>query len=304
MYHQIAFCPRDQHGLCVAPDRFREHMRQLVLKGYNVLPLHEVARITRDAELPGRTVALTFDDGYLDALTCTTQSLSEFSFPATFFIVGAALERGYEFWWDTLGRVFRTGHPLAPRLRLEWPDDVLELETLTDEQRHAAQDRISQVLYRLPTAERNSALKSILDWSHVGEPGDDRPRPMAAEELIRLAQVAGVTIGAHTENHLWLPSISPEERCQEVEDSKRRLERLLARPVTSFSYPYGAYDAATTASVGRAGFECAVTTEERPAGPDDDPLLLPRWGVQNWEGSEFVHRLEQIFDSGAGPSRN
>ena len=50
-------------------------------------------------------------------------------------------------------------------------------------------------------------------------------RPIAAGELRRLARLPGISIGAHTENHLWLPRQCDAVRVAEVIASKARSAR-------------------------------------------------------------------------------
>jgi peptidoglycan/xylan/chitin deacetylase (PgdA/CDA1 family)/glycosyltransferase involved in cell wall biosynthesis/SAM-dependent methyltransferase len=296
MYHRIAEPQLDPHGLCVSARDFRAHLQHVKDAGYEVLPLRDLARSADRGEMPERGVAITFDDGYLDALTCASAILSEFSFPATFFIVGSALDPDYEFWWDALDRVFLFDHPIPPMLDVNLPDGRLDLPTSNTQERRLAHARLTEACYVLPRSTRDDAIRVVVNWSTVGRRPEDAARPMTPEELISLANARGVTIGAHGENHVWLPSQPEDDRQREIVASKDRLERLLRRPITSFSYPYGGHDDGTVDLVRRAGFEEAVTTEERPVTCGTHPLWLPRYDVSRWGGDSFADRLRRVFD--------
>ena len=69
MYHRVADRAVDPHGLCVPVDEFRRQMRYLRDAGYRVMPLHDLVQAATSNDLDSRSVALTFDDGYLDSLT-------------------------------------------------------------------------------------------------------------------------------------------------------------------------------------------------------------------------------------------
>ena len=43
------------------------------------------------------------------------------------------------------------------------------------------------------------------------------------------------------------------------------------------------------------GFTHACTTNARTVGPQDDPLQLPRFVVEDWDGEEFSKRLRGWF---------
>ena len=84
---------------------------------------------------------------------------------------------------------------------------------------------------------------------------------MSREDLLALAG-AGIEIGAHTRTHPRLPSLPPAQLEEEVAGSRADLEKLLDKPVVSFSYPYGAVDEVVEAAAQEAGFlgACCVQT--------------------------------------------
>jgi peptidoglycan/xylan/chitin deacetylase (PgdA/CDA1 family) len=286
----------DAHGLCVAPDHFRAHLRHLKDEGYDVLPLPELARAASQRTMPERGVAITFDDGYLDALTSASVILSEFSFPATFFVVSGALDPDNEFWWDALERVFLSERPLPRTLHVSLPASRLVFPTSNDRQRRLTHDQLSEICYTLSRATRDDVIRTILDWSAVGPRPDGTPRPLTPEELIRLAAAPGVRIGAHSESHVWLPAQPEDIRRHEIAVSKHRLAEALRRPITSFAYPYGAHDPPTVEMVREAGFEEAVTTDERAVISGMDSLQLPRCHVGSWDIDAFAECVRRVLD--------
>lgn len=68
-------------------------------------------------------------------------------------------------------------------------------------------------------------------------------------------------IGAHTLNHVDLTRVKPEHGQVEVRNSKRWLEDLLGRTVSSFCFPGGGYHAPSLAWVEQAGFTLARTAD-------------------------------------------
>jgi len=97
----------------------------------------------------------------------------------------------------------------------------------------------------------------------VGKPNpwmaaESRSRMMNEEELREVA-AAGVEIGAHTITHPDLSRLDYDACFDEVDGSRRELERLLGVSVRTFAYPYCRYGPAARAAVERAGFEAAVT---------------------------------------------
>ena len=92
--------------------------------------------------------------------------------------------------------------------------------------------------------------------------------------LIRL-QEQGVTLGAHSLTHRSLPSLSANELEDEVHGCADQIESRAGRRPTTFAYPYGHRDAASTQAVARV-FPWACTTEFQPLSSESRASALPR----------------------------
>jgi peptidoglycan/xylan/chitin deacetylase (PgdA/CDA1 family) len=84
----------------------------------------------------------------------------------------------------------------------------------------------------------------------------DRKDFMTLDDLKQLV-AAGFSIGAHSRSHPYLTHLSAEKQQDEIAGSKRILEEDLGIPIREFAYPFGMYDATTTAIVRAAGFSAA-----------------------------------------------
>jgi len=124
-------------------------------------------------------------------------------------------------------------------------------------------------------------------------PEDGRPagRLLDTSEL-REMHAAGMEIGSHSVNHLRLTALDDARLRQELVDSKGALEDLLGTGVTSFAYPYGAWDARCADAVERAGYSAACTTRTGWAVRDKNPYTLRRLTVFNTDSlGVFVRKL-------------
>lgn len=92
-YHAIGDCHSDPHNLFVPVERFAGQMSYLA-RIHRVVPLDEVVRGTA----PARSVALTFDDGYVSVFTEAAEILARHGFPATVFVPTAYIGGRNE--WD------------------------------------------------------------------------------------------------------------------------------------------------------------------------------------------------------------
>ena len=115
LFHRVTDC-KPEDGLTISTDRFRRTCKMLS-RQFEVVPLGEIFRILRSgAEMPQRTIAITFDDCYHDNLAAA-RVLAEFGLPATFFMPTSFVGTERVFDWDR-------GFPPMPNL--SW-DDLREM---------------------------------------------------------------------------------------------------------------------------------------------------------------------------------
>jgi peptidoglycan/xylan/chitin deacetylase (PgdA/CDA1 family) len=317
MYHRVAEPSADPWGLSVTPAHFAEQL-QVLRQQANPRRLGEIARIAEGERVAGRPVALTFDDGYADNLYEAKPLLEEYEVPATCFVTTGYLgNRSY--WWDELEQWLLHPGRLPESLRLgtssyrgEWKLNgegwYGEAETARYRSWRAWEDaptirhQIYATLHSVCRPMRKSDRQPILEQlravvTDAAEPPSDW-RPMTEAEVIELAAGGLVEIGAHTITHPVLATCSDGAARREIAESRRALEQLLGRPVTSFAFPFGGmadYNQATVEIVHEAGFRwCCSTTPDR-VSPGVPRWQLPRFQVEDWTGREFAGRLAEWF---------
>ena len=89
---------------------------------------------------------------------------------------------------------------------------------------------------------------------------------------------AAIRVGAHSRTHSQLNAIPRYAAYRDMAAGKRDLERLLARPVPDFAYPYGAHGRVVCWLARLCGFKRAFTTEPRSIENLDgeSAMKLPR----------------------------
>ncbi len=107
-------------------------------------------------------------------------------------------------------------------------------------------------------------------------PGNCGDSYMNWNEVSGLAKNPLFEIGAHTINHLNLPSYPVDVQTAEINISKQALEQHLGIPITTFAYPYGANNATSVDIVRKAGFATAVTTQAGITQDEHAPFTLRR----------------------------
>jgi peptidoglycan/xylan/chitin deacetylase (PgdA/CDA1 family) len=113
VYHHIG--PRAQGRLGVAASTFRQQMRYLQAHGYRTVGLEHLIEFTQlRRQLPRRSVALTFDDGYKSFLGYAYPVLKELGFTATLFVYTDYVGVGRNaLSWDDLRRLADEGFGLG-----------------------------------------------------------------------------------------------------------------------------------------------------------------------------------------------
>lgn len=128
------------------------------------------------------------------------------------------------------------------------------------------------------------------DWSTTKKAHHDSGELMREEKLsdadVRAMLASGAwELGAHTLTHALLRDLDDAERQREVVDARAAIETRFDTEVTSFAYPFGIYDADDVATVARAGYRFAVTTDPGISTRiADEALTLKRIKVSGREG--------------------
>lgn len=268
---------------------------------FNVLPLDEAVKRLKQGALPGRALAITFDDGYADNHDIALPVLKAHGLCATFFVATDFLDGG-RMWNDTVIESVRGC--AAPSLELHdlglTGIGALPLGTLAA--RRAAIEALLGAIKYLPPAERGTAVAGVADRADAALPTG---LMMTSAQVKALAD-GGMQIGAHTATHPILARLDDEAAALEMRRSKAALEDLLRQPVRSFAYPNGRpgrdYLPRDVALARQAGFDLAVSTAHGAARAGDDVHQLPRftpWDRPRWAfGARMAQNLYQAARQG------
>lgn len=311
MYHRVARTELDPWRLCVSPRNFAAQMAW-VRAEREPMRLSELTQSLANGRCPRGALVVTFDDGYRDNLTQALPVLEAERVPATVFCTSGAVDSGQAFWWDRLATLLLAPAQLPPWLELAAGAarrrfdlgpatryDAGERARDRDADDAGASPRLA--FYRevwawlrpLSVPERDAALAQVSAWCGAFAAPDDA-LPLSSAQARTLAASPWIEIGAHSVTHPALPALPPAAQRDEVAHSKRRLEALIERPVTSFAYPFGDEDETTAALVREAGFACSCTTHLAAVRRDTDRFHLPRIAVGDWDAPTLARTLEGI----------
>jgi len=103
------------------------------------------------------------------------------------------------------------------------------------------------------------ACPGLLGQPHFAMPEQAGVRLMNADQLRRLASMRLAEIGSHTNTHADLSAAGEQDAYREMSSSKKALEEIVQRPVSSFAYPRCGYSPACPQAARRSGYSVAVT---------------------------------------------
>jgi peptidoglycan/xylan/chitin deacetylase (PgdA/CDA1 family) len=117
-----------------------------------------------------------------------------------------------------------------------------------------------------------------------------RPNFLKPPDLKRLSDM-GMEIGSHSVSHPFMTTLSDEALWREAKESKEYLENLIARPVESFSYPYGDVNDKVREAVARGGYTVGCGAWRGSNTSEADWLVLNRWGIHDTTGLQGLKRI-------------
>jgi peptidoglycan/xylan/chitin deacetylase (PgdA/CDA1 family) len=261
-YHHVAAeddAYRFDRGVADAtPEQFRRQM-ELVCRYATPIGIDELVRALDGAPLPKNPVMVTFDDGYRSCHDVALPILKSVGLPATFFIATSFISDRRIYWWDRIAHaLFRTKVLYA---KLAYPE---ELDLTTKDP--SAMDKLVDFVKNMPSLDLPRMIAELEQALQV-ECSPDEEKRYAGElvmtwDHIRALAKAGMDVESHSRQHRVLQTLAPDVLREELEGSKRDLERELGRPVRALAYPVGrriAHLAAIREAVAAAGYRVGFT---------------------------------------------
>jgi peptidoglycan/xylan/chitin deacetylase (PgdA/CDA1 family) len=269
---------------------FERHVACLA-KGYRVVSAAEVLEAFRGrAQLPPRSVLLTFDDGYRDFAEIAWPILRRYQMPAVVFVPTSFPDNpAMEFWWDRLDRVLRsTAHTELEHRRIG------RLPLGSPSERSLARRALQKLLKTMPHAEAMETVERICEQLVSRDEAAPRASSVLGWNELRTLASEGVTVAAHTRTHPALTRVPPSDARREIRGSREDLQHELGTVVPIFSYPFGLHDDGVAKLVREEGFEAAVTCiDGQNSAETADPLRLRRTNITR-RTSPWIFRLRLL----------
>lgn len=315
MYHRITKLTCDPWQLAVSPEHFEEQI-QLLREKFQVVSLAELCEQLKDGNLKHRSVAITFDDGFVDNFQIAYPILNDYRVPASFYITTNLVGTNEVFWWDQLQSIFLQTFQLPEMCICLIGDEPIELPTgnggilsaemksqlLTWQAEQPPPNDRARCYYEvwkrvrvMADGPRRTVLQQLARWASLSLQANDSDRIVNARELNVIAENPLMEIGCHTCSHPALAEHTDMTQRNELELSKQQLEKWIGKSVTGLAYPHGSYNGTTIRIAEELGFRYAVTTETMVASKGVRLMEIPRVQVMDVSGMELQLQLQTFF---------
>lgn len=227
-------------GKHIAADVFEQQMKLLATRARPV-SLRDLAREVASGQpiQPG-TVAVTFDDSFLNVREVALPILQRHGVPATFFVSTGFVGSNRRFWVDRLEHAI--GTTARPSLDVDLRGaGVHHYPLTTDAERIKAVVEIKRTMKGLPPPGRDALLSEIEAAAGPLKAPNDVPNyaTLTWDDVRALDAPPHYEVGGHTVNHEILAYLSDDALEFEIGECLRTLTSQLGRRIDLFSYPEG-----------------------------------------------------------------
>ncbi|HTF29060.1 MAG TPA: polysaccharide deacetylase family protein [Flavitalea sp.] len=286
MYHGVS---RDNsfaiNGRHLPAAQFEKQLRYFK-RNFNIVPLTDLC----DAQLKGilpekHTIALTFDDGYLNNISNALPLLKKYQIPATIFISSVSLEtRDYIQPTDYLDLI---NYSIAETVAINGKIFRKDRYHLVD-----ANEKKSNVYQYINSLDLSSWTKTFSDLQlrypykevtrHVK---DETYSLITSSALTALFRSDLITIGSHGHWHVNLSVLSDTEIKDQLGTSKGIFSRHCRKPVEILAFPYGYFNEMVLSVSRNLGYRYLIAGGS--VEPEYRADVFPRIGILNLAGYAY-----------------
>lgn len=288
-YHRVS---DDERPLCT-PRRLFERQMVHLARHYHLPSLEEfLAALEGGRPLPRRSVVVTFDDGYRDALTTALPIVEAQGIPAIFFVTTSFADGSRAPWWEVVAEAMSVA---GRRWNVDLAGCPVTFPVHSREGKEFAFREVTLWLRRQGIEKRREMVTEIAAAAGI-PPVPPSGMVMDWEDLRRL-KGSKVRIGCHGHEHRDYVHSDVEVVLEDMREAKSLFEKELGLTNLPLAFPYGGPppDMALRALIRDEGFSCAFThTLGRSAATGDVPTDVYALGRRGVESEGFSHFAAKV----------
>ncbi|MBI3502606.1 MAG: polysaccharide deacetylase family protein [Bacteroidetes bacterium] len=279
-YHGCSYAPDFSiNGRHISSKQMEEHLIYFK-KNFNIVSLSECFFSLRNGIVPKKkTIALTFDDGYVNNFTTLFPLLKKINIPATFFIISQSLVDDNFINWPDILDIIKS---YSGTKTLEIGDEKFKLNGnfFSNKLSLSASDYIKKM-----GSDRDAILRDIMNKCGFAKiiPRANREyyKMINKEQLKQISENALIEIGSHSHSHYNLGNVNNELAKEELIQSKKIIEEVIQKEVETIAYPDGSYTNETKRISEEAGYKNLVAVSYQCTDDLQDKRILPRLTISN-----------------------
>lgn len=252
------------------------------------------------------TALLTFDDADSEFVEYAQPLLHRRRIPSVMFAPTDFIESANRFWHLRVSNVVRKlepGHWEKMRCQTETlPTQIKDIIMRDFPSDEAKKRRLALDLNHAFDLENiKDVMRTIENWETIVGGDFLLGIKCLTWEQLRNLSMDGVHIESHSASHGKLAQCHGRELREELENSKKILEREVGRTVKAISYPGGSYNEAVMEAAREAGYMVGFTTENgfcRYPLDDPDVYRLPRYSLYGDTTAEIHYALGALAVNG------
>ncbi len=269
--------------------QFEEQMNYFK-KHFDIISTEEIFQYhsNKKRSKPGKCIAITFDDGYLNNLINAFPVLNSLNLPATIFVTGQSVRNpSLPLWYDLLDIL---------NSKLPWTDLKYELQkTLADRVNISSFENYSAFKNFIKTTDQsfknlivNLYQSSNLVRNVFSTIDKEYWQIMNSSDLKVISKSKLIEIGSHGLTHSNLDKLKDEEILNEITETKKLLSEVIGKEIDSIAFPDGAYNDKVKIFCREASYKrmLAVTLKNQKEKFEND--ILPRLSISNTTISDSI----------------
>lgn len=261
---------------------------------YNIVPLKELFETHRTKkDSTKKTIAITFDDGYLNNFTVALPILKKHHVPATFYIISESLVNPVFYVWPDVIDLIQ---------KHTKEDIVLSFGTFKFPSFYCDALQTNLVNLMKKSGEKREAYLNEIKEKYPAYLTEAKKHPeliklVSKNELTLFANETLIEYGSHTHLHYCLEHLNTALSYSELTQSKKIIEDTINKPVISLAFPDGSYNKETVVLSKQTGYENVVAVSYKLNEANKDPFILSRFTISNSTTFESnIIRLMLQFD--------